>query len=114
MTAPTIAAPKNIDEIRELIKKHMLGPEEKSYNRQLLMEGIENIRNRMDYNTKLKEAGNISLNVNQMGGWIHSFIRDTTGGRFNCNSFVIEWTVNGDKIVEFNPYTGAIAYANRS
>jgi hypothetical protein len=112
MTAPT--APKNMDEIKALIKLNLLAPGEQSYNRKLLMEGLDNILKRIDYNTKLKEANNISLDIGQIGGgWIQHFIRDTLGGQFNCNTKLIEWKIN-DQTIEFNPFTGSIAYANRS
>jgi len=113
MTPQTPACPKNIDEINKLIKQHQLGPENGSYHRKLLMEGLENIRSRIEYNQKLAEAGNISLDVNNMGGWVHNLIRDTVGGKINCSNMTIEWIINGKKI-EFNPYDGSVKYASES
>jgi hypothetical protein len=103
--------PKSLDEIKMLISKHQIGPESGSKARELLIEGLDNIKSRIEYNEKLKEAGNISLNVDQMGGWVHNLIRDTMGGKINSAKQTIIWEIKG-KTVEYNPYDGNLEYAN--
>jgi hypothetical protein len=103
--------PKNIDEVRQLIKKHQLGPKYKSYNQQLMLEGLENVKSRLEYNKALTEHGSAGLDVEHMGGWIHNLIRDTLGGKLNCEKQVIVWELDG-KTIEFNPHNGKVDYAD--
>lgn len=106
----TKADPQSLDEIRKLIKEHGLGPESESKARSLLIEGLDNIKGRVEYNNKLKEAGNISLDVDQMGGWVHNLVRDTLGGKIDSARQIITWEIKGKKI-EYNPYSGQLEYA---
>lgn len=111
------ANPKSLDEIRTLIKQHKLGPDAsitESYNRKLLVEGFVNIKNRVEYNKKLEEAGNVSLDINSVaGGWITNLVRDTIGGKINCVDLTVEWVINGKKII-FDPISGSVNYASQS
>ena len=97
----------SIDDIKQLIKKHNMDAESKAYNRELLIEGFKNIQSRIEYNKKLKEAKIIDLDVNKMGGWIYNLIRDTIGGKINCDKLVVEWNINGE-IIEFEPFSGEV------
>lgn len=102
--------PQSIDEIRMLIKKHQLDdPESKARN--LLIEGLNTIKGRIEYNNKLKEAGNMFLDVDQMGGWVYNLIRDTVGGKINSHTQTIMWEIKG-KTIEYNPYNGNLKYAD--
>jgi len=105
------ANPKNMDEIKQLIKEHQLNPGSESKARSLLIEGFDTIKSRLEYNKKLKAAGNISLNVEHMGGWIHNLVRDTLGGKINSARQIITWEIN-NKTIEYNPYSGTLEYAD--
>lgn len=102
--------PRSVDEIKTLIQQHGLGPDSKSYSRALLIEGFEHLKNRIDYNQKLQEAGNISVDVSHTSGWIHNLIRDTLGGQIDNVAQKIFWIIN-NKRIEFDPYSGEIGYA---
>lgn len=104
------ANPQSIGEIRKLIEKHQLNNPQ-SQTRSLLIKGLDVIKGRIEYNNKLKEAGNISLDVNQMGGWISNLVRDTLGGKINSTKQTIMWEIDG-KIIEYNPYDGSLGYAD--
>ena len=105
------ANPQNMDEINKLIKEHQLGIDSGSKARSLLIEGFDNIKSRVEYNQKLKEAGNISLDVESMGGWIHNLVRDTLGGKIDSARQIITWEIQG-KVIEYNPYDGKLEYAS--
>jgi len=101
--------PINMDEIKALIKEHELNSNSKAHD--LLIEGFETIKSRMEYNNKLKEAGEMYLDVNEMGGWVYNLVRDTLGGQIDTSKLVIKWEIN-NKIVEYDPYSGKIEYAS--
>lgn len=100
-------SPKCVSDIRSLIKEHQLLPKSGSYNRKLLDEGLQTIKGRVEYNKKLKESGNINLDVSDMGGWIHNLVRDTLGGKINCEDLSIEWDIN-NKTIKWNPISDEI------
>jgi len=101
--------PKSMDEIKSLIEKHQRKPgsEAKSYS--LLIEGFDIIKSKLEYNEKLRDAGNISVEV-QAGGWINNMVRDMIGGSIVASKLVIEWKIDG-KIIEYNPYDGVLRHA---
>lgn len=105
------ANPQSIEDIKMLINKHQLGVDSKSEARNLLIEGLNNIKFRIEYNEKLKEAGNISLDVEKMGGWVHNLVRDTLGGTINSTKQTISWKIN-NRTIEYNPYNGNVEYAD--
>lgn len=105
---PNKPNPQSMDEIKKLIREQ-LRPGSKNHD--LLIEGIENIKSRIEYNNRLKEAGEIYLDVNEMGGWVHNLVRDTLGGQIDSSKLLIKWEI-GDKIVEYNPNTGKVEYAS--
>ena len=101
--------PKSIEEIKQLIRKENLGPDQESYNKKLIVEGFDTIKHRTEYNNQLKEANNISIDVQNVSGWIHNLVRDLLGGSVNSQKQVIEWHIN-NKTIEFNPYSGTVSY----
>ena len=102
--------PQSMDEIKKLIKEHKLDQSE-SRAKSLLIEGLDNIRGRIEYNKKLKDAGNVSLDVESMGGWVHNLVRDTLGGKIDSERQMVTWEIGGKKI-EYNPYDGKLEYAD--
>jgi hypothetical protein len=102
--------PRSISEIKTLISTLNLEPGNESYNRKLLEDGFENIKNRIKFNEALKEANNISIDVEHVGGWINNFVRDTLGGSIDVKNQIIYWDIQGTKIV-FDPFGGNIDYA---
>jgi hypothetical protein len=103
--------PKSVDEIKKLIKEHHLDIDSGSKSRELLIEGLDNIKGRIEYNKKLKEAGGVCLNVEHMGGWVHNLIRDTLGGKINSSKQTVMWEID-DRIVEWDPRNGNLEYAS--
>lgn len=97
--------PKNISEIKSLIRKHGLEPGSNSQSRKLLEEGFELAMKREEYNEALKEERGIDLNVDSMRGWIDNMIDRQLGGRRRGNK--IEWVIDGESIV-FDPMSGEI------
>ena len=106
--------PKNISEIKQIIKNAYLDPGSKSQNRKMLIEGLEHIKNRVEYNKKLKEADSYYIDAKDLGGgWISHFVRDTMGGQIDAKSQTIVWTIDTQKII-FNPATGTVEYAKHA
>lgn len=104
------ANPQSVEEIKMLIKKHGLNPGSESYSRKLLVEGLEHIQHRIEYNKQLKEAGGISVDVEYSSGWVHNLVRDTLGGQIECATQRIYWVLNGQRI-EFDPDSGEVEHA---
>jgi len=107
---PATPNPKSMGEIKELIHKHQIGVDSKSRARELLIEGFDNIKSRVEYNNKLREADNITIDIEKTGGWIHNLVRDTVGGTINSTRQIIMWEINGETI-EFDPYSGSVENA---
>jgi hypothetical protein len=103
--------PRNISEVKQIIKDAYLTPGSESQNRKMLIEGLEHIKNRVEYNTKLKEAGDYHIKTEDLGGgWISHFVRDTMGGQIDAITQTIVWTIDNKKII-FNPSSGTVEYA---
>lgn len=89
---------KSVDDIRKLIDLHGLSPTHNTKARDLLLEGFELIRHRIEYNNLI----NSDLNVDDMGGWIHQFVRDKLGGKIAGDK--VTWTINSQTVI-MNPVT---------
>ena len=102
--------PKSIDEIKKIIKNIGLNPGSESYNRKMLIEGLEYVKNKVEYNNRLKEAENHYIKTEDLGGgWIAHFVRDTMGGEINPEDQTIVWHIDG-KDIKFNPSDGTVEY----
>ena len=96
---------KSVGDAKKLIKKLHLDPGSESHNRQLLDDGLQLIKHRMEYNEQL----GLGLDINSMGGWITQFIRDQLGAIIRDMKIV--WILD-DKTIIWDPSTGEVNDVN--
>ena len=85
--------------------QYIVDPGTRSRNHELLIDGMNIVRHRMQYNEMLDNG----FDINEMHFWVDDLIRDRLGG-FRKDDKVC-WQVD-DQLAQFDPFTGELTWTS--